>query len=318
MAGPLVYTLGRLLVDLYGVETGRPLESVETFKKYLGGSAGNTAVALSRLGTDSGLISRVGADPLGTYLLNVLRNEGVSTAMVHRDPEHPTGVVFAALSPPADSEVLFYPKDPAYRFLQVDDVDWLALERAEALVVAGAAFCQEPTRSAALAALTHRRQAGFGLNVVDVDWRPGFWTSWDEAHEVYEHAFAFTDIVLANEPELAFAGRSDEPETASQNLLQLGPREIVAKRGGAGAWSITKADTIRHPGFTVAVVNTLGAGDAFGAAYVHGHLNGWPAAQRLAFATAAGAIVVSRHSCSQAMPRVDEVQELLRTGRLPA
>jgi 5-dehydro-2-deoxygluconokinase len=309
-APPDALTLGRVIVDLYAAELHRPLAEVETFRKYLGGSAGNTAVGLARLGASVGLISRVGADEFGRFLLAELAREGVDTAMVATDPAHPTGLAFAAIFPPDDSRVLFYRKPCADAHLAPGDLDGERLGASRLLCVAGTALAVSPGREAALLALQAHRASG-GINVLDVDWRPQFWDSERIAHLYYRLAVGLCDVVLANEPELAFAGGHPEPDAAAARLLALGPSQVVAKRGGGGAWLYTERGVERVAGHRVAVVNTLGAGDGFGAAYCFGLLSGWPPERCLRFANAAGAIVVSRHSCSQAMPTRAEVDALL-------
>ncbi len=303
-------TLGRVIVDLYAAELHTPLAEVSSFRKYLGGSAGNTAVGLARLGAAAGLISRVGADEFGRFLRAELEREGVATDMLATDPTYPTGLAFAAIFPPDDSRVLFYRKPCADAHLAPEDIDPRRLGAARLLCVAGTALAVSPGREAALLALQMHR-AGGGINVLDVDWRPQFWEGEQVARLYYRLAVSLCDVVLANEPELAFAGGSAEPDAAAARLLALGPTQVVAKRGGAGAWLYTRQGQARAQGHRVDVVNTLGAGDGFGAGYCFGLLSDWSPERCLAFANAAGAIVVTRHSCSQAMPTRQEVEALL-------
>ena len=309
-----VYVLGRVIVDIYGNEIGVPLKDVTSFNKYLGGSAGNTAVGLARHGAHVGLISRVGADQHGEFLLDVLRREGVETNMVKADPEHPTGLAFAALKPPSDSEVLFYCRPCAYEYLSLSDLDEQAIKQAKILVVCATTLSVSPSREATLAALEMNRATG-GINVIDVDWRPMFWSNKAEAKLYYQMAIRMADVVIANEPELEFIGGSPDPHIASQAVFSLGPSQVVAKRGGNGVLYFGPEGERFTPSFPVHVMNTLGAGDGFGAAYTYGLLQGWPVERRLEYAAAAGAIVVSRHSCSEAMPTAEETESLIAAGR---
>lgn len=308
MSRTAVYCLGRVIVDLYADQLQTPLRDVTSFSKYLGGSAGNTAFGLARLGAPVGLISRVGPDEHGTFLRERLVREGVDVAMVHVDPAHPTALAFAALFPPADSQVLFYRKPCADNQLALADVDPAKL--GGMLVVAATALAESPAREATLFALQANRAQG-GINVIDLDWRPRLWADERIAQLYYRIALTMTDIVLANEPELAFAGGSDEPEHAATAILALGPKQVVAKRGGDGVLLFGQGGPLTVKPFQVDVMNTLGAGDGFGAAYCFATLQGWPAERSLTFAAAAGAIVVSRHSCSEAMPTRQEIETLM-------
>lgn len=313
MSEPFAYTLGRIIVDLYANDIGVPLRKVNSFQKYLGGSAANVAVGMARLGLSCGLISRVGPDDFGRYLLERLKEEGVDSDMVAVDERYPTGLAFAALFPPADSEVLFYRKPCADIHLCLADLNFERLREARLLEIACTSLSESPSREATLAALEVNRESG-GINVLDIDWRPQFWSSTEEARVCYHSALHLADVVLANEAELAFAGASPDPEVAAQALLALGVHEVVAKRGGGGSWSFTNTEVMRVPAFAISVMNTLGAGDGFGAAYCYGLLHGWGVQRRLQFANAAGAIVVSRHSCSEAMPTLDEVQQFVASA----
>lgn len=310
METPMVYVLGRLITDIYANEVGLSLQKVKSFNRYLGGSAGNTAVGLVRHGASVGLISRVGSDQHGAFLLDVLDAEGVNHDMVNMDLAHATGLAFAALKPPSDSEVLFYCDDCAYQHLEIDDLNTDALTTARILAVGGTTLATSPSREATLFALKTNRAAG-GLNVLDVDWRPIFWPDKREANLYYEMALQLSDVVLANESELEFVSGRIDPNEAAKALRSFGVTEVVAKRGGAGVLYFGPEGETSAPAFRVDVLNTLGAGDAFGAAYIYGLMQDWPVERRLEYACAAAAIVVSRHSCSDAMPTRAETEAFI-------
>ncbi len=312
MSQPTVYTLGRVIIDLYANEIGVPLNEVQSFQKYLGGSAGNTAVGLARLGANTGLISRVGTDRFGTFVHEKLVAEGVDIGMVKKDPEYQTGLAFAALFPPTDSDVLFYRRPCADVNLSINDLDVDKIKAAKVLVVACTALAKSPGREATLAALEVNKASG-GINVLDIDWRPMFWNSIEEAKLYYNLALSFAHVVIANEPELELVGGSKDPVTAAKHVFSFQVDEVVAKRGSQGViyFGHEGAEPITVPPSPIKVLNTLGAGDAFGASYVYGLLEGWEATKRLQFAATAAAIVVGRHSCSEAMPTKQEVEDKL-------
>ena len=207
--------------------------------------------------------------------------------------------------------MLFYRKPCADTQLSVDDIDLDKLRRRKILAIAATALCESPSREAVFAALEEHRRAG-GLNVIDVDWRPMLWDDPAAARIYYRMALKLADVVIANEPELEMAGESSDPETAAANLLRLGARQVVAKRGSQGVMLFGEGGPLVVPPIKVEVMNTLGAGDGFGAAYNYGLLQGWEPERIVRFANAAGAVVVTRHSCSEAMPTVAEVEELLQ------
>ncbi|MCY0878703.1 MAG: 5-dehydro-2-deoxygluconokinase [Firmicutes bacterium] len=314
MARPLVYTVGRVIADLYADKVSTPMEQAASFRKYVGGSSANTAVGLARLGRPTGVVARVGRDPMGTFIAETLQREGIDTTMLRLDPQYQTGIAFAALYPPNDSQVWFCGNPNANSRLAVEDLDFDALKEARALVIAGTALAREPARSTVLA-LAHVAATAQIPVVLDIDWRPVFWERSDEALSVYDKLLPLSQVVLANEPELTVVGDSHEMQDAAARLLGLGVGEVVAKRGKEGAWSFgPHRDPVFVPAFSVPVLNTLGAGDAFAAGYVHGLLAGWEVHERLKWANACGAIVVTRHSCSEAMPTAAEVEALCRRG----
>jgi 5-dehydro-2-deoxygluconokinase len=310
VGGPLIYAMGRAIVDLYAEQINVTLPEVKTFRKYVGGSSANTAVGMARMGNRVGLIARVGSDPMAEYIIHQLAAEGVDVNMVQQDPAVDTGLAFAALFPPGDSKVWFCGVPNANGHLSLEGFSLEMFDRVRVVVVAGTIFAQEPGRSTALKLLEMARQQNVVV-VLDVDWRPMFWPRKDEVDAVLSMALQRTTVVLANEPELELVGHTSDPVAASERLLNQGVSEVVAKRGDEGSWYFTRSETVHVPAFEVSVMNTLGAGDAFAAGYIHGYVAGWPPKRRLEWANACGAIVVTRHSCSEAMPTLEEVQQFL-------
>src|SRR3954462_5133827 len=109
-----VLTMGRVGVDIYPLQVGVSLREVETFGKYLGGSATNVAVAAARLGRSSAVITRTGDDPFGLFVHDALREYGVDDGFVTSVAHLPTPVTFCEIRPPDDFPLYFYrfPKAP--------------------------------------------------------------------------------------------------------------------------------------------------------------------------------------------------------------
>ncbi|MFE0704390.1 5-dehydro-2-deoxygluconokinase [Streptomyces sp. NPDC058872] len=312
--------MGRLGVDLYPLQSGVGLDRVETFRKFLGGSAANVAVAAARLGRRTALLSRTGADPFGTYLRRELKEFGVDDRWVTEVEAHPTPVTFCALFPPDDFPLYFYrrPRAPDLE-IRSQELDLDAIRAARVFWATGTGLCAEPSRTATLEAL--RARSGHGTTVLDLDWRPMFWTDPAAARPHYAEALRHATVALGNLDECAVATGEREPEAAARALLASGPvRLAVVKRGAEGVFALT-ADGIRAevPPLPVEVVNGLGAGDAFGGALVDGLLAGRDLGALLRHANAAGAIVAGRLACSSAMPDRTEIAAALAagTGTLP-
>src|SRR5882757_3734732 len=314
-----VLTMGRLGVDIYPLQTGVSLRKVETFGKYLGGTAANVAVAAARYGRRSALISRTGADPFGEYLHDALRGYGVDDRQVTAVASLPTPVTFCEIFPPDDFPLYFYrlPKAPDLE-IYPEELDLDAIRSAEVFWVTGTGLSAEPSREATLHALRARGKRG--ITVLDLDYRPMFWPSREAAREQYQQALPYVSVAVGNQDECDTAVGIRDPHEAAQALHAAGIELAVVKQGPKGVLaSVRGADgrpdtEVTVPPVPVEVVNGLGAGDAFGGALCHGLLAGWDTERIMRFANTAGAIVASRLACADAMPTLDEVEQLLNTG----
>ena len=332
-----VLTMGRIGVDLYPQQVGVGLDEVESFGKYLGGSASNVAVAAARYGRRSAVITRTGEDPFGTFLHKALRGYGVDDRYVTPVKDLPTPVTFCEIFPPDDFPLYFYrlPKAPDLE-IHAGELDLDAIRAAGVFWVTVTGLSEEPSRTATLAALEARGRRD--ITVLDLDYRPMFWPSREEARRWVQQALPHVTVAVGNLDECETAVGEREPLAAAQALHGFGVKLAVVKqgpkgvlraatsppKGGQGVWGQPpeqggsggdrppEVSTI--PPVPVNVMNGLGAGDAFGGALCHGLLAGWDIERVMRFANAAGAIVASRLACSDAMPTAAEVDGLLAEG----
>jgi len=317
-SGLEVLTVGRVGVDLYPEQTG-PLAEVRTFAKFLGGTATNVAVGAARLGRRSAVLTKVGEDGFGTYVRNALDGFGVDTSYVGTEPDLHTPVVFCELDPPEDPPLLFY-RDPIAPdlVLRTDDVPWDVVTDVPLLWVTGTGVSVEPARSTQHEMLRRRGRPAEGSGrhtVLDLDWRPMFWPSPEHAREQYRAMLEHVDVVVGNRAEAEVAVGTAEPVEAAHRLLAAGVRLALVKQGADGVLVATRDGMTTVRPHLVEVVCGLGAGDAFGAALVHGLLAGWEPVDMAVHANAAGAIVASRLACADAMPTLAELEELVDSQR---
>jgi 5-dehydro-2-deoxygluconokinase len=307
-------TMGRIGVDLYPLQTGVSLARVSSFGKFLGGSATNVAVAASRLGRRTAVITRTGDDPFGTYLHEQLRDFGVDDRWVTPVAGLPTPVTFCEVFPPDDFPLYFY-RQPKAPDLEIDahQLDLDAIRSARIFWVTGTGLSEEPSRTATLAALAHRSRSG--TTVFDLDWRPMFWADPESARPFYTEALRHTTVAVGNIDEVEIATGEREPHAAAEALLKAGVELAVVKQGPKGVLAVHRDGVSAEvPPLPVTVLNGLGAGDAFGGSLCHGLLAGWELERVMRYANAAGAIVASRLECSSAMPTPDEVEDALTAG----
>jgi len=323
-SAPEVLVVGRCGVDIYPLQTGVGLEDVETFGKFLGGSAANVAVAAARLGRRPALLSGVGDDPFGRFVRRSLRELGVDDRYVATDAAHLTPVTFCEIFPPDDFPIWFYrrPTTPDLQ-LATADLDLDAVTGADLLWVTLTGLSEEPSRSAHHAALAARAAARTGSGegrhtVLDLDYRGDFWpghdgrTGVEEAREQAQRALPGVTVAVGNRQECYVATGEDDADAAADALLDLGVELAIVKQGPRGVLGATRHERVVVPATPVEVVNGLGAGDAFGGSLVDGLLAGLPLTELLTRCNAAGAIVASRLECSTAMPTPAEIREFTR------
>ncbi|HNT89536.1 MAG TPA: 5-dehydro-2-deoxygluconokinase [Candidatus Hydrogenedentes bacterium] len=311
---------------------GAPFPEIASFAAYVGGSPTNISVGVRRLGFKSALLTALGADPVGDFILEFLVKEGVDTRFIPRKPDKRTSAVILGIEPPDKFPLVYYRENCADIALTIDDVLAAPVTDCRVFQFAGTNLSREPSRSATFFAAERARQSGAEV-VFDIDFRPDQWHD-PRAFGVMARAILpHVDIVLGTEDEIN-AAMLDDPAritlTHSQvsdtkvggdldanigALLALGPKALLQKRGGEGL-RIHLADagrTIDCPGFPVEVYNILGAGDAFAAGFLCGRLRGedWYRAGRMA--TACGAIVVTRHGCANFMPTFDEITAFIES-----
>ena len=312
-----VLTFGRSGVDIYPLETGRGLEDVETFGKFLGGTTANVAVAAARLGRSAALITGVGDDPFGRYVRKELRRLGVSDEHVVVSHDLPTPVTFCEIFPPDDFPLYFY-RRPSAPDLEVapDDLSLDAVRGAGVFWVSVTGLSAEPSRSAHHTALEARDRRPH--TVLDLDYRPMFWESPSMATEQVQKVLGQVTVAVGNREECEVAVGETDPDRAADALLDAGVELAIVKLGAQGVLAKTRVERVVSPPIRVEVLNGLGAGDSFGGSLCDGLLAGLPLNRLLMNANAAGAIVATRLECSTAMPTREEIDALVARSEVTA
>jgi len=316
--------LGRAGVDFYAEQIGSRLEEVASFAKYIGGSSTNIACCSARLGLKTGLITRVGDEHMGRFIREQLQREGVDTTGVITDPDRLSALVVLGIEDRDTFPLIFFREDCADLAIQPDDLDadWIASARA--LLITGTHLSQPGVHAASLAALDIARDRGL-RTVIDIDYRPVLWgltgkgdgqTRFIADDGVSAHLQGVLerfDLVIGTEEEIHIAGASTDTLQALRTVRACTAATIVLKRGPLGASVFEGAIPealdagVTVPGVTVEVMNVLGAGDAFASGFLSGWLQGASWQRCLSRANASGALVVSRHGCTPAMPSAEEL-----------
>ncbi|MDO4434826.1 MAG: 5-dehydro-2-deoxygluconokinase [Cardiobacteriaceae bacterium] len=324
--------LGRLAVDLYGETIGVGLENTPSFQKYLGGSSANIAFGTARLGLKSAMISRVGNEQMGRFLIQTLQNEGCDTSQIQIDPERLTALVFLALKDQETFPLLFYRRDCADMNIDEAHISEEFIKNCKALLITGTHLSTEKVLNASRKALSYARKHGT-KTVLDIDYRPVLWgltstgdgeTRYIASDRVSQHLQAqlpLFDLVIGTEEEFLIAGGVENDLIASlKKARECTEAVFILKRGALGCQVLTGAipDDLSalpiYAGERIEVLNVLGAGDAFASGFLYGLITGKNYEESARIANVCGAIVVSRHGCAPAMPTADELAYWLNKG----
>ena len=319
--------MGRSSIDLYSNDVGAPFPEITSFAAYVGGSPTNISVGVRRLGLRSALLTGLGEDPVGDFVLSFLEREDVETRFIVRKPGHRTSAVLLGIEPPDRFPLVFYRDNCADIQLTIDDVLALPLDGVGVFQFAGTNLSREPSRGATLFAAERAREAGARV-VIDIDFRPDQWDDALAFGAAVRSVLPLADVALGTVDEINAAVLADpaevrlehsqvsdtqvggDVEASARQLLELGPTAVVEKRGAEGARVWTGDGALEVPGFPVEVQNILGAGDAFAAGFLYGYVNGWDWFRAARLGNACGAIVVTRHGCANFMPTLEEATAL--------
>ncbi|WP_146588783.1 bifunctional 5-dehydro-2-deoxygluconokinase/5-dehydro-2-deoxyphosphogluconate aldolase [Puniceibacterium confluentis] len=324
-------TIGRSSVDLYGTQVGGRLEDMRSFDKYIGGSPTNIACGTARLGLKSALITGVGDEHMGRFIIEELAREGVDTRGVKTDPDRLTALVLLGIRDQDQFPLIFYRENCADMGLTVEDIDEGFVTQARAVVATGTHLSNPQVAAATIKALRIARDNGM-QTALDIDYRPNLWgvaghgdgeSRFVESAAVTDKLQAtlhYFDLIVGTEEEFHIAGGSTDTIAALRAVRAVSGATLVCKRGAAGAVAFggdipdSLDDGEAGPGFPIEVFNVLGAGDGFMSGLLKGWLDGedWPTA--LKYANACGAFAVSRHGCTPAYPSWAELQYFFERG----
>jgi 2-dehydro-3-deoxygluconokinase len=302
-----VITAGETMVLGVPPRPGR-LRHAGSLELKIGGAESNLAIALSRLGLSAGWAGYLGDDEPGQLVLDRIRAEGVDTSHVRRIKNYPTGL-YLREQVGADVRVYYYRQGSAASTMRRDAFATDYLSGAKFVHLTGITpALSEDCRIFILWAA--REASALGARVsFDVNFRSKLWGT-EEAREFVEEILPHVYLLFAGDEEAtALWGRDDE--ALVRELAHRGPDEVVLKTGSTGSLALVDGEVLEHPAFTMAEVDPVGAGDAFAAGYLAGHLWDLPAEERLRVANAMGALSVATLGDYEGLPNRDELRTFL-------
>ncbi len=323
--------MGRSSLDLYSNDVGSPFVDIKSFAAYVGGSPTNIAVGCQRLGLRTALLTAVGDDPVGDFILHFLKQEGVDVRYIPRKIGARSSAVVLGIEPPDKFPLVFYRADAADIRLSIEDVLAAPVDDANVLEISGTGLSREPSRSATFFAVEWARQSGATV-FLDLDFRPDQWHDTRAFGITVRSLLAQIDVVIGTEDEVKAAFLDSEGDvTVShsqasdarvggdtqrcvERLLSHGVETLVMKQGPQGATIYDSQGSHQVvPGFPVDVYNVLGAGDAFASGLIYGFVKGWDWQKSARMGNASGAIVVTRHGCANFMPDESEAMRFVES-----
>ncbi|MCM3791347.1 5-dehydro-2-deoxygluconokinase [Domibacillus indicus] len=312
-----VIAIGRACIDLNANEYNMPMEETMTFTKYVGGSPANVAIGSAKLGLKVGFIGKLADDQHGRFIEKYMREVGVDTSNMVTDKEgHKTGLAFTEILSPDECSILMYRDDVADLYLEPSEVSEDYIKQAKILLVSGTALAKSPSREAVLKSVSLAKKHGVKI-VFELDYRPYTWQSPEETAVYYSLVAEQSDIVIGTRDEFDVMENiqgGDNNETI-QNLFKHSADLVVIKHGVEGSYAYAKSgEVFRAQAYKTNVLKTFGAGDSYASAFLYALVSGKDIETALKYGSASASIVVSKHSSSDAMPLVSEIEQLIASA----
>lgn len=269
----------------------------------VGGGAANSAVTFSRLGESVKLLARIGNDGFGEFIESILKREEVSTDFIVRDKNLSTGIAVGIVH--KDGRRCFIVARGANAALNSMDTDTVRPEETSILHVNG--YFQIPGVEHGMEDVLERfMKAGTVISFDTASWDPsGRW------YDSIRHFSRYIDYFFANNAQLSKLTGLDDMQRAAEVLMKDGVKNVIVKLGADGCTTYDASKATHVDGYTVAVVDTTGAGDSFDAAYLTGVLKGWDTRKCAMFANIVAALNCTKPGATAGVPSYDKALGLL-------
>ncbi len=312
-----VVAIGELLIDF--TENGKSAQGNPVLEANPGGAPCNVLSMLERLGKKTGFIGKIGNDMFGDQLERAVREVGIDTAGLKRDPEVHTTLAFVHTKEDGDREFSFYRNPGADMMLSEEDLDLDLIRNCRIFHYGTLSMTHETCRKATYRAIAEAKEAGAVLSF-DPNLREPLWKSLKEAREQILYGMSQCDVLKISDNEIQWlTGQEDFDAGAAWIQKQFpGISLILVSIGKEGSRAYLGNLRVEVPAFVQeSTIETTGAGDTFCACilnYVLEHgLQGLAEGQlkeMLTFANAAASIVTTKKGALRVMPERAEVEAL--------
>lgn len=262
-----LYAIGEVLIDFIPSQKGRALKDVTSFERVPGGAPANVAAAVAKLGGSSHMISQVGEDAFGDFLIDQLNNAGVNTDKISRTKKANTALAFVSLREDGERDFSFY-RNPSADLLYSEDkiaAEWFGEK--DILHFCSVDLIESPMKQAHKKAISAAQKNG-SLISFDPNVRLPLWDSPEACRNTILDFIPEADIVKISDEELSFITGIENEEMAIASLFKGRVQALIYTKGSEGAVLFMKKSSVSAPGISVKVEDTTGAGDAFIGAFL--------------------------------------------------
>jgi fructokinase len=315
--------IGEALIDFLPKQIGVSLKAVEEFKRVAGGAPANVCACVRRLGTESVILTKLGTDAFGDYLIDTLNEVGVNTNYIKRTNAANTALAFVSLKKDGNRDFSFYRNPSADMLLEASEIEADLFKSGDILHFCSVDLVDAPIRQAHDQALKYAKENELLISF-DPNVRLPLWSDHDEYKRIINKYINYADILKISDEEFAFITGESFSEERVLKLFRGNVKVIIYTEGAKGARVYTKKNTYQFPGFKVKAIDTTGAGDSFIGAFLYqllkmrltlDNLETTDYTQIIKFANAVGAIVASREGAIPAMPKESEVEEFIKNNQ---
>ncbi|WP_121611257.1 carbohydrate kinase family protein [Mesobacillus foraminis] len=318
-----LYSIGEVLIDFIPLQKGVPLRDVLSFERAPGGAPANVAAAAAKFGGESSIITKLGKDAFGDFLVEQLKNAGVKTDKILRTAEANTGLAFVSLKEDGERDFSFYRKPSADLLFKDSEIhpEWFV--KGDVLHFCSVDLVESPMKFAHKKAIDAMKKNG-GLISFDPNVRLPLWESKEQCRTAILEFLPEAHLIKVSDEELEFITGIKDAEAAIQSLFRGDVRAVVYTKGAQGADLYVKGNKFTSKGYSVQVQDTTGAGDAFIGGFLYKLLMAEAVPENieeilsqnyreiLSFANASGALTTKGKGAISALPTKEQVEELTK------
>ncbi|MFD3446508.1 carbohydrate kinase [Microbacteriaceae bacterium 4G12] len=317
-----LYAIGEVLIDFIPIQKGKALKDVVEFQRVPGGAPANVAATVTKYGGKSNMLTKLGTDAFGDFLLEQLQKVGVNTDKVTRTNEANTGLAFVSLREDGERDFSFYRNPSADLLFHENEIDESWFAKGDILHFCSVDLVESPMKYAHVKAI-HSAKAQGGIISFDPNVRLPLWKHAEDCRKTILEFIPLAHIVKISDEELEFiTGISDQKE-AIESLFVGDVKVVVFTKGAQGAELYMKDTQYQSNGYHVVVQDTTGAGDAFIGGFLYKLLEKNVGQQNveevlhmhwqeiLAFANASGALTTTGKGAISSIPVKEDIYKLL-------